>query len=232
MRTIDLARQVGLSAQQVRNYEAMGLLPVAERDASGYRRYTPRHLNALLTVRAMIAARYHATSIEAAMRAAHVGDADTVLALVDARHAALDRERRQVEVTLEAIGALHPGNTLKPGVRWSERLTIGDAAKAVGVRTSALRFWERERLIGPARDPRSGYRLYDQRQLRRLQVVVLLRGANYSFDAIRSVLDELSEGKPGTSLRAVERRRGEIAASSLACARATGALLSYVLETP
>jgi len=232
MRTIDLAREVGLSAQQVRNYEAMGLLPVAERDASGYRRYTPRHLDALLTVRAMIAARYHATSIEAAMRAAHVGDADTVLALVDARHAALDRERRQVELTLEAIRTLQVGASSRPGSHRPHGLTIGEAAAAIGVQPSALRFWESEKLLCPAREAHNGYRRYDRHEMKRLEVVVLLRRANYRFDAIRSVLDELSLDRPESSLRAVEQRRREIAAASRACAHATAALWNYVREAP
>lgn len=232
MRTIDLAREVGLSAQQVRNYEAMGLLPVAERDASGYRRYTPRHLDALLTVRAMIAARYHATSIEAAMRASHVGDADTVLALVDARHAALDRERLQVELTLEAIRTLELGTLPRPGSYRPQGLTIGEAAEAIGVNPSALRFWESEKLLCPAREAHNGYRRYDRHEMKRMEVVVLLRRANYRFEAIRSVLDELSRGKPESSLRAVEQRRREIAAASRACSEATATLWNYVQGVP
>ncbi len=58
MRTIDLARAVGLSAQQVRNYEEQGVLPPVARGESGYRLYTQRHLKALRTVRAMMAAGY------------------------------------------------------------------------------------------------------------------------------------------------------------------------------
>jgi len=232
MRTIDLAREVGLSAQQVRNYEASGLLPPAERDANGFRSYTERHLGALRTVRAMMAGGYDGASVLAIMRAAHEGDIDAALTLVDARHAVLDRQRRQVELTLEAIGALHPGNTSKPGVRWTERLTIGDAAKMVGVRPSTLRFWERERLIGPARDRRSGYRQFNGRDMKRLEVVLLLRRANYRFDAIRSVLDELSLGKLESSLRAVDQRRREIAAASRACAEATAALWDYLRNAP
>ena len=40
LRTIDLARAAGISVQQVRNYEALGLLPSASRSKSGYRLYT------------------------------------------------------------------------------------------------------------------------------------------------------------------------------------------------
>jgi len=232
MRTIDLAREVGLSAQQVRNYEASGLLPPAERDANGFRRYSEHHLAALRTVRAMMAAGYDGPGKLAIMQAAHDGDVDVALALVDARHARLDQQRRQVEVTLEAIGALNQGTTSRPGVRWSDHLTIGDAAKAVGVRPSTLRFWEHERLIGPARDRRSGYRQFNGRDMKRLEVVLLLRRANYRFDAIRSVLDELSLGKPESSLRAVDQRRREIAAASRACAEATAALWDYLRNAP
>jgi hypothetical protein len=45
LRPIDLAREHGLSAQAVRNYEDAGILPTAERSASGYRRYTPLHVS-------------------------------------------------------------------------------------------------------------------------------------------------------------------------------------------
>ena len=54
LRTVDLARAVGVSVQQVRNYEAQGLLPEVARSGSGYRLYTERHLAALKTARALV----------------------------------------------------------------------------------------------------------------------------------------------------------------------------------
>ena len=39
LRPVDLAREAGISAQLVRNYEAEGILPAAHRSASGYRQY-------------------------------------------------------------------------------------------------------------------------------------------------------------------------------------------------
>ncbi len=54
LRTIDLARAAGISVQQVRNYEALGLLPPASRSKSGYRLYTQRHLAALKTARGLV----------------------------------------------------------------------------------------------------------------------------------------------------------------------------------
>ena len=230
MRTVDLARAVGLSTQLVRDYEARGFLPPVERSEAGYRLYTERHLEALRTVRTMISAGYRRQQALELMHAVHDGDLDTALALVDAHHAELDRMRRQVEQTLDAIRTSIDGLAVPAGERRSGRLRIGEAARAVGVRPSALRFWEQQGLLQPERDSRSGYRLYDRRQLRRLEVVVLLRGVNYDFEAIRSVLDELAVGKPEPTLKAVEKRREEISASSYACITATAAVWSYICE--
>ena len=47
LRTRDLALAGHISVQQVRNYEANGLIPLAQRSPSGYRLYTQQHLAAL-----------------------------------------------------------------------------------------------------------------------------------------------------------------------------------------
>jgi DNA-binding transcriptional MerR regulator len=228
-KTIDLARAVDLSAQQVRNYEAWGFLPPVERGESGYRMYTSRHLGALRTARTMISGYGWQPALDV-MRAVHGGDLDAALALVDERHADLDRRRRQVENTLEAIRTLVEQPAAPARARRTGDLRVGEAAKLVGVRVSALRFWEQQGLLQPTRDESSGYRIYGEQQLRRLEVVALLRGADYGFDAIRAVLDELAEGRPESALRAVAKRREEISGTSRACARATAALWSYAVR--
>jgi DNA-binding transcriptional MerR regulator len=53
LRTSDLAQAGQISVQQVRNYEALGLLPPIERSKSGYRLYTPQHLAALKTAQSI-----------------------------------------------------------------------------------------------------------------------------------------------------------------------------------
>jgi DNA-binding transcriptional MerR regulator len=229
LRTVDLARAVGLSVQQVRNYEAWGFLPPAERSPSGYRLYTTRHLAALQTSRTLIAG-YGWQQALAVMRALHGGDLDAALALVDARHGELDRDRRRVEQMLAALRPLASKSVAYTRVRSPQGLRVGEAAKRVGVRVSAMRYWERHGLLTPTRDESSRYRLYDERQMHRLQVIVLLREANYSVDAIASVLNELASGRPERTLEAVEMRRADIARTSRACAKATATLWKYVHE--
>lgn len=230
LRTIDLARAVGLSAQQVRNYEAWGFLPEAPRSAKGYRLYTERHRQALTTARILVAGYGWQTALRA-MQALHAGEPEIAFAIADARHAELDRDRADLERVLGAVRAVADQPETWGHGRIARPMRIGVAAGSVGVRASAVRFWEQEGLLRPERDRTSGYRLYDDEQWRRLQVVALLRRAEYGFDEIRTVLAELGGARPQAALEAIERRREGIAAASRACARATAALWRYATES-
>lgn len=226
-RTIDLARAVGLGVQQVRNYEAYGFLPPAERGSNGYRRYTSEHLEALQTARTLIDGYGWQRSL-AVMQAVHKGEPEVALALADARHAELDRDRRRMQQTRDALRSLAREPIEQLRLRSARGLRVGEAAKRVGVEVSALRFWEQRGLLAPLRDRSSGYRLYDERQLRRLLVIVLLREAGYAVDAIAPVLDELASGRPERALEAAELRQTAIATASRACALATATLWAYI----
>ncbi len=72
LRTNDLARAVGISVQQVRNYETSGFIPAAERSPSGYRRFTRQHHVALKTARALIIG-YGWQMAQQIMQATHQG---------------------------------------------------------------------------------------------------------------------------------------------------------------
>jgi DNA-binding transcriptional MerR regulator len=226
----ELARIAGVSPQQIRNYEDFGLFPPVPRSANGYRVYSERHLDALRATRAMADAGYSQTQALEVMQAIRSGDVATVLERIDARHAGITSQRSTLARTLAEIRLLVNEMDDRPGpmTRRREALRIGEAAREVGVRPSALRFWETEGLLQPSRDPASGYRLYDRREVQRLRVVALLRNAHYGFATIRSVLDEFAAGQPDKALRVVEQRRQAIAAASRACARATAALWTYL----
>src|SRR5258708_30157721 len=105
LRTIDLALAVGISVQQVRNYEAWGMLPPTERSKNGYRLYTQKHLVALKAVKSMIDG-YSWQRTRTIMREVHGGELSAALALIDTSHAELASKRLQVEQTLAALRAL------------------------------------------------------------------------------------------------------------------------------
>ena len=83
LRPIDLARAHGLSTQAVRNYEAAGILPGAERSPHGYRAYTPLHAQALTAFLALLPGYGHRTSA-LIMQAVNQGAAEEVTGSVAA----------------------------------------------------------------------------------------------------------------------------------------------------
>jgi DNA-binding transcriptional MerR regulator len=229
LRTHDLALAGHISVQQVRNYEANGLIPQAQRSPSGYRLYTQQHLVALKAVKSMVQG-YGWPRTAAIMQALHRGDLSAALATIDERHAELASRRFQVEQTLSALNTFAAGSASSQSSSHPQRFRVGEAAKQVGVRVSALHFWEQQGLLHPVREQHSRYRLYDEHQVRRLRVVVLLRDAGYPFNVIQSVLDELVVGRPEKAILAVEKRREELTRTSWSCIEALTSFQQYVRE--
>jgi DNA-binding transcriptional MerR regulator len=229
LRTHDLALAGHISVQQVRNYEASGLIPQAQRSPKGYRLYTQQHLAALKTVKSLVPG-YGWQRTSAIMQALHRGGLSAALATIDERHAELTSKRRQVEQTLLALRTLAAQSDALHSSHPSQQVHVGEAAKLVGVRVSALHFWEQQGLLHPVREQYSRYRLYDEHQMRRLRVVALLRDAGYPFSVIQSVLDELTAGRPEKAIVAVEKRREELTRTSWSCIEALTSFQRYVSE--
>lgn len=227
LRVSDLAHAAQISVQQVRNYETYGLLPPVERSPHGYRRYTQHHIVALHTARQLIAS-YGWQRAQLIMQAIHENRRADAMAIIDDHHAELATTRQQLQQTLIALHALSAQRSMLTPARGSRRLRVGDAAKVVGVRVSALRFWEQQGLLQPSRHKESRYRQYDERQLRRLRIVALLRQANYDFATIRTTLDALDASQPERAVAAIEQRRADLAHRSWQCVTALAMLHEYV----
>lgn len=228
LRPVDLARTVGVSASLVRTYESVGFLPPADRSPTGYRRYTAAHVDALCVARCLIAG-YGWQPALSVMRAVHAGDIAEALSVVDSRHGDLHRQRAQIDDVrhaLEQTTLLRTGNHPTMGRR--RVLRIGPAAELVGVRPSALRFWEQQGLLRPARDGSTRSRSFDHEQIQRAQTVALLRAAGYRFGAIRAVLDDLAANRTAQARAALEERRRSVEHASRQAMYATSTLDRYI----
>jgi len=210
-------------------------MPASERSAHGYRLYTQRHLHALRVSRAMIVG-YGWMQACNIMSCIHQGDLTAALALIDARHAEIHRSRCEIEETLRILrdtsSTIPTLSQMGNLPRWRNALHVSEAARVVGVRVSAVRFWEEQGLLQPSRESTSHYRLYDAEQMRKLQVIALLRKASYNFEAIRAVLTQLAAGTPEQALTAAEKRLKELAEVSRRCVEATTQFWAYVETIP
>jgi DNA-binding transcriptional MerR regulator/quercetin dioxygenase-like cupin family protein len=109
---------------------------------------------------------------------------------------------------------------------------IGEAAREVGVSTSALRLWERQGLVRPSRS-RGRYRLYTDADVARLHRVRELRKARLNAPGIRHVLHDAVGPGPhaerrldGRPLRRVRLERGLSLRQASARARVSVSFLS------
>ncbi|MCA0353708.1 MAG: MerR family transcriptional regulator [Chloroflexi bacterium] len=224
-RTVDLAKAINVSVQQVRNYQAEGFLPNVERGSNGYRQYTQQHIDAIKTAHQLIKG-YGWRNAQQIMAALHQADHQTAFNLINQHHARLDTIHQQLDQTLTLLKAV--ADQLPPSQRHAQRILVGEAAKAVGVPISALRFWEQQGLLQPIRQASNNYRYYDERQLRRLRIVVLLRQANADFSSIRTTLETLDQQQPQRAVAAIEERRAALAQQSWESLQANTALVRYI----
>src|SRR5690606_23789083 len=67
-------------------------------------------------------------------------------------------------------------------------LTIGELAKRAGLRTSALRYYEREGLLEPAERTEAGYRLYAPEAEQTLRFIQRAQRLGFSLADIRALL--------------------------------------------
>lgn len=188
LRPIDLARGHGLSTQAVRNYEAAGILPPADRTAHGYRTYTRLHAAALDAFLALLPGHGHRTATSI-MVAVNRGAVDEALRLVDESHAQLLDDRRTlraVESALRDLTDLAPAAVSAPGGTF-----IGPLAAELGIRPATLRAWERAGLVRPRRDPLTGYRVYDGADVRDARLVHQLRRGGYLLERIAPLIAQV-----------------------------------------
>lgn len=73
-------------------------------------------------------------------------------------------------------------------MREKRALTIGELSKRTGIPVKTLRFYADEGLLPPARRSRANYRLYDEAQVVRVELVRTLREAGLDLATIRKVL--------------------------------------------
>ncbi|MGW5051274.1 MerR family DNA-binding transcriptional regulator [Actinokineospora sp. NPDC004072] len=222
-RIADLARMAGITPQQVRNYLDQGLLPPAERAPNGYRVLTEVHADALVAARALGAGHGWAAAREI-MRAVHTGRIPAAIALVDAGHADLARERAHIAAASAAFAevAAAPPPTTRPRAR------IGELAREIGVKTPVLRQWEARGLLTPHRDA-NGYRAYDPAEQRTAHLIAVLRRGAYPFPIIEAVITTLRTTSDPTQARTeLARRDHDLHHQSLTRLRGSAALLSYL----
>lgn len=226
LRPVDLARANRLSTQAVRNYEEVGILPASERTETGYRVYTEAHGLALRAFLALVPAHGHPTAT-AIMQAVNQGAVSDAFGLIDDSHLQLMEDRQTLGAVELALRDLAPVEAVS-GVG-AEPMFVGPLAHQLRIRPATLRKWENAGLVRPARDPKTGYRVYSPSDIRDARLVQQLRRGGYLLEQIGVVISRVREAggvEPLEGMLAEWRQR--LDDRSRAMLYAAGALDTYL----
>lgn len=89
-------------------------------------------------------------------------------------------------------------------------LTIGALAERCGVSRDTVRFYERERLLSPARRSASGYRLFGEADAARVRFIRRAQATGLTLDDIRELLRAQQLRTPETCRRVAARLKERI----------------------
>ena len=164
--TSKVARLSGIHPNTVRLYEQWGYLSPVERTPSGYRVYTPLHIQQVKLVRLVFGAVWAGRAIRqagvAVVRATAAQDLAGAQALAEKHLQVVHREQAQAEAAAEVLQRWAEN---KAAAEDTPRLRIGETARLLDVSVDMLHNWERNGLLEVPRHPRNGYRLYGEAEI-------------------------------------------------------------------
>ncbi|MFD0548095.1 TioE family transcriptional regulator [Streptomyces rectiviolaceus] len=228
-----MARGHGLSTQAVRNYEEAGILPAAGRTPHGYRTYTSLHAGALRAFLALVPGHGHQTATSI-MRAVNEGAAEEAFRLIDESHAQLLDDRRTLQAVERALRDLEPAGASGPrptAMPETGGTFIGPLAGKLGIRPATLRKWERAGLVHPRRDPQTGYRVYDEADVRDARLAHQLRRGGYLLEQIAPLIAQVRSAGGLEPLEAALRDwHGRLSARGRAMLAGAAELETYLRE--
>ena len=74
-------------------------------------------------------------------------------------------------------------------------MTIKEAEKQTGLARSNIRFYEKEKLLVPARDDKNGYRNYSEQDIETIKKIAYLRTLDISIEDIRDLMSGKEIGR-------------------------------------
>lgn len=198
-KTAEVAAMIGVHPNTVRLYEKMKLIPKSERLSNGYRVFTDFHIWQCKLIRLAFQVEVLQNGLRKKIvrmvTVSAAGDFDTALTLTEEYLKQLRQERRNAEEAIKIVKQLLSGGAQEN----SHNLKRKDVSNLLDISMDTLRNWEMNGLLTVKRK-NNGYRVYTDEDIQRLKIIRSLRCANYSLEAIRRLLQQLSKN-PNADIR-------------------------------
>lgn len=232
MNTSAVAAASGYSVQQVRDLEALGVIPAAARSHRGYRQFDTTHVHALRAYRNLAHAVGPAEA-RRAMQEVRLQPPGQGAALICSFYTRLNAEREQALAARFALESIRAEAETDSEPAEGDSMTITELSQALGVNASALRFWEQVGLIAPDRiSTRSGTaRRYPLTAIREARIAAALRAGGYRIPDVQQAITAVRGlNDVSHTLAALDTRLDTITQRTLALLRA-GKHLAAVIES-
>ncbi len=74
-------------------------------------------------------------------------------------------------------------------------MKVRHLAKSANVTPETVRYYTREGLLTPTRDPDNGYKIYNTAALQRLQFILQAKSIGFSLSDIKNIIDDAEKGQ-------------------------------------
>lgn len=229
--TAAVSAATGYSAQQIRDLEALGVIPAALRAGNGYRQFSAVHVRDLRAYRDLARA-VGPVDARRAMREIRSLPPGQAAALVCSFFSRLNRERNQALAARDALRVIRAEAATDAAPAEADAMTITELSGALGVRASTLRFWEKVGLVAPERisTPAGSARRYHLAAIREARITAALRAAGYRIPDVQRAIAAIRDLREVShSLGTLDARVSAIAQRALALLRA-GSTLSEIID--
>jgi DNA-binding transcriptional MerR regulator len=204
--TSEIAKVIGIHPNTVRLYEEYKLIPKPKRRKNGYRIFTDLHIEQLKLARHLLSIEVLQNGLRKMaieiIKTSASGDFDTAIALTKKYLDKVNQEQLHAEEALADVRLILSGDQADQAEKVpGKHLLRREAAELLEVTIDTLRNWELNGLMTIKRK-QNGYRVYSEKDIRRLKIIRSLRCANYSLAAILRMLNALSKD-PTLDIKAV-----------------------------
>ena len=234
MSAATVAAAAGYSVQQVRDLEALGVIPAATRAPNGYRQFAAGHVRGLRAYRDLARA-VSAVEARRVMRQIYNEPPDVAAALICELHTRLNREREQTLAARSALQSISEEAMTDDAPTDADAMTITELSRAIGVKASTLRFWESVGLVDPERIATASgtARRYPVAAIREARITAALRAGGYRlFDVQEAITAVRKLADVAGSLVALDARLEAIAERAFALFRASALLADIINGEP
>lgn len=198
-RTSEIAKIIGIHPNTVRLYEELELIPKPDRMPNGYRVFTDLHIEqfrlARLAFQVEVLQNGLRKKIVQMIKVSAAGDYDKALELTEGYRMWLRQEIANAEEAIDIVKRILDGRQ-EENVHTMKRKEVSEY---LNISMDTLRNWEMNGLL-TVRRRQNGYRVYTDDDIRRLKIIRSLRFANYSLEAILTMLGQVSK-YPGIDIK-------------------------------